>query len=423
MSTAMTPEEQLRAMAADASRWELAPWTPTQRPSTAAERPERVSRGRWWAIGFSTVAVVVVAAIVLLVAVNFRGTTPAPPITTNTPSPSSTPSPSPTPPPTSTPTSTRTETPAALPGADGSRPAAVFGGDCAAVLTAGDLDALGPFEQSVDATNDLEAGSTEGGSLDVDFGYTVAERGAIYCSWYGTDSRSIELVAAPADDIPLAAEQTCGDAPESDVDTSQFCAVQHETHGIRFDATVRIASKQASRAAASALVAALDRTSVGRSAPAPTAPADAWRFPSCESLQSAIDAASTGYTMFAGGYGGGQVELLHELMAQIGSTEGKSYTCYGQGDGADGAKSLELRLIPGGGWLQELVPEWADARRTSIDGFDAAYVVPRESGSGDEIWLFRGHNAMSFIAHSESNDDFLLSLRTVADQLDADASR
>lgn len=130
----MDIESSFRRLQDDAG-WRLAHLEPRAHAMDAVQH--RVSPARWWAIGIAATAMVVVAVLVVVGIVSWRGgaTPPIAPPTSSSPAPQ-TPTPNPKP----------SETPAADADPSSNRVLPVFGGDCGAVLGGSDVSA------AIDAT-------------------------------------------------------------------------------------------------------------------------------------------------------------------------------------------------------------------------------------------------------------------------------
>lgn len=275
------------------------------------------------------------------------------------------------------------------------RPAGVFGGQCDALFSDAELEAVMGEPLSLKANHFSDLWGT-GGVID--------QSGGLMCTWLGNASRVIAVVLPEAAiDEPLA-EHACdvGDRHDS---FRGLCGLEQVTNGILLSADVSAeVDAETVRTQRDALrLIFIERAAEQPAALVPIPAVGAWVLPpDCESVVagadlSAIPGLGAGST---GGPGGGYgKEGPPAEFAIAGGWSPPSCTIIGEGEG------VYVDFVPIGGyrWKEQEVAARSDATPVVLEGIDSAYSVPGYFEGTTFVYAFSGPNMLLFSVRYMTN--------------------
>ncbi len=268
-------------------------------------------------------------------------------------------------------------------------PARPFGGDCGALMSESEADALlgGDAELSTSAP---------------DPGYgprvTVELHGGMRCAWSSeAPSIGIFVVLLPADAANYAPPSACtGD----DGDFRPSCAVEDVVNGTRVSGSVAADSVEIAEGVTTAFLALFeDRANATPPAPVPVPALGAWVLPvNCAAVVAAGDFSTVpglGATSTGDGVLGNDFERLFSDGER--ALEGPTGVPICEIYGSDA--TVDFVASGGGRWLESTVATVATS--FAIEGYESAYV----SGDGEikQVDVFDGPNWLHFTIRHISN--------------------
>jgi hypothetical protein len=261
------------------------------------------------------------------------------------------------------------------------RPSAVFGGDCSAVLDPTELSAaLGvPIE--------LQSPSVEPRELSPVFTF-VEQAGGLDCSWSSSDHGSAVVISVvPAASVTIPIASGCGNFLESG---AFGCQLDATSNGIRMTGLVSHhgASEVELAPVAREIIEKFEEraaTTVPGRVPIPADGAWPMRV-DCDALIAAIDFSALLGSDYAGGYSGGNDAYMTPADAALrGNT-----TAYCGAYSPTSNEGIYFSMLGGGRWNEQLAAAAADTTTVAVPGVER--VVLRPAYDSTYVEVFNGPN-------------------------------
>lgn len=262
------------------------------------------------------------------------------------------------------------------------RPAIVFDGDCEQVFNATELATILGEDLSLRGNHFSEMWAGD---------YLFDQNGGFECTWSGNGRVIALLLPESAVDYEVSDRVCYSQSHDTDLMT---CQVEAVANGIRLSGLVSVGTDEAAAAAAAdALIASFEQKAAQQSlVPVPLPAAGAWQIlVDCAAVAagadlSAVPGLGAETVGDQGGYGKDVTRAENELKG-----EWSALNCYLQGSAA------MVPFIPAGGerWREQGIAARADATPLELDGVEAAYAVPLESGK-TLVYAFTGPNMLLF---------------------------